>query len=577
MIGTLRSNVIAFGVAVFTAPLLLASPADAQQNGGRYEVVIPDFQRTDDARGDFGEDAANRLRDLIDDLDTHRPVDRDDIEDALDRFDTRMSDLNCVLTRQLTSQIGAQVAACIEYSSAGGDQVEVAATFVDVASGEAFEIEPFAIRDRDDRGAAQRIFDAFAGFVEQSRASAFCRDYASSSLWDSAEEQCLRSIELNPEAEASLYTLARVYMEQEEFEESLERLEQLLEVNPSHENGLNLAGFVAAQLGREEEARQYYTDYLQWNPENAQVRIRVAYDLAQAGDPLGALQLIERGIQLDSANTDLYLYRGNFAFSAGEQARREAGTDSITAEVEELYRTALGAYERVLEDDSVEVVPSQLRNASAAYLQLGEEAEAARFARTALDEFPEDASLWSVYAEALRAQDRIEDALAALDTAQSVDPDYPNVAARQGRWLLDAGRIDEAVPYFRRAVERGEQTPDAMANTVFSVAHSQGVQRGQYSFALRLIGIAKDFDVGAETREQLDFWHGYSLLQRGIGVQEPQNVSTARQALPMFQQARRLLQASQGYARRNNINVQQLLSATDQYIDIQEAVIRRGR
>ncbi len=593
MIGMPRSNVFAFVLAALAGPGFLAAcatangsadgraPADGEapagSNGGRYEVVVPTFERTGDARADFGEDAAERLRGMIDDLATHRPVPTSDVEALLRRNELSMGELNCVLTRQLTTQLGAEVAACISYEPAGGNDVRVSASFVDVGSGEAFDIEPFTIGQGDDREAAQRIFDAFSGFVEQQRASIFCREYASSDLWDDAETQCLRSIELNPEAEASLYTLARVYMEQERFEESLETLEQLLEVNPSHENGLQTAGYVAAQLGRAEEARDYYASYLQWNPENERVRIQVAYDLAQAGDPVGALQLIEEGIELDPDHIDFYSYRGNFAFSAAEDARREADSDEIPAEVEELYRTALNSYERLLDADTVEVAPSQLRNAAAAYLQLEEPEEAVRFARRALDEHPEEASLWSIYAQALRDTGEISDALAALDSLQRVDPDYANTTARQARWLLDEGQVDRAISLFREAVERGEQSADAIANTLFSNAHSEGVRRDNYQYAIRLIQEAKRFDVSSEVREQLDFWHAYSLMQRGIRIQEPETANSARQALPLFREARQLFNRAATYARENGYNVGQMIDATEQYIEIQEALIERGR
>ncbi len=49
---------------------------------------------------------------------------------------------------------------------------------------------------------------------------------------------------------------------------------------------------MSATLGREADAVGYYGRYLQLDPGNAAVRMQVAYELATAGDPPGAMLLI---------------------------------------------------------------------------------------------------------------------------------------------------------------------------------------------------------------------------------------------------------------------------------------------
>jgi hypothetical protein len=61
--------------------------------------------------------------------------------------------------------------------------------------------------------------------------------------------------------------------------------------------------------------------------------------------------------------------------------------------------------------------------------------------------------------------------------------------------------------------------------------------------------------------------------------QEPQTLETAQATLPRFREALRLIQSCGDYAQRNNLesNRQELLTATNTYIEIQDAIIRRGR
>jgi hypothetical protein len=76
---------------------------------------------------------------------------------------------------------------------------------------------------------------------------------------------------------------------------------------------------------------------------------------------------------------------------------------------------------------------------------------------------------------------------------------------------------------------------------------------------------------------QLNFWHGFSLYQTAVKEQEPQTLQTAQSSLPKFQEAIRLLQQSGDYPSTVSVNLAQLLENTGTYVEIQEAIIKRGR
>lgn len=579
MTGRLMQGTLAAAMAALLVIPMMPVTAEAQEVTGRFRVLVPNLERlNENADKNFGKDVAEEFRELLDDLATHQPVEEGEAKDAAKKYKIDYDKLTCIQTRQLANQINAQLVMCGSYDMAGTEYT-VNAQFVSVANGETFEVDEFTVPEKDKEAAAQGIFDAFDLFVQQTRFAAFCGDYAASQQWDNALTNCDRAIELSPSSVISRYTRARVLMEIDRMEEAYEELLRVVELNPIHEQALQTAGFVAVQLGNVEAAREHYNTYLELNPGNAQVRMHVAYELAQEGDPLGAMMMIEEGLELEPENIELQKQHGNFAFAAATSAMGDQAADAeVPPEVEELFNKALTSYEAVYAAEGAEMNASQLRSMVAALMQLNRLEEALDLAQRALQTHAEEGALWSIYADALGRAGRIDEAITALDELKQIDPDYANLSVRQGRWLLNEGRVEEALPRLKEAVQRGEQPADVVAGLVFSRGYAEGIQKNDYRYGQTLIEAAKTFDISDGMKAQLDFWHGFALYNRGRIAQEPQTLETAQQTLPMFQQALNLFRAGASYANQQpSINLQQFMDATTTYIEIQDAIIKRGR
>lgn len=565
------------GIALLAAFLFLPALASAQQEvQGRFRVMIPDLFPGEDSGRGFGEDVAEELRDLINQLPTHEPVERNEIRDAMRQFDIDRDDLNCIRARQLATQINAELVMCGSYTEGQDDWSLTAISFVSVETGESFSVDDFTVPDDDgDELAAEHIFNVFDGYVEQLRFAAICQEYFGSQQWANALQNCDRAIEGNPGSESSRYARARAKMELGDRREGLDEMLEVLELNPFNENALQFAGMLSAEFGLEEESLGYYSSYLELNPGNAAVRMNVAYELATAGNPRGAMTLIEEGIAMDDTNDDLWEQLGGFAFASAGRAME--GQSEVTPEVERLYRRGIEAYTHVLDSQGAETTPAQLGNVINAYVQLGDPA-AIDFAQRAVQVHPGEAALWSRLADALQRNDRLDEAIAALESAKGVNPNYPNLAARHGSWLLEAGNVDEAVGFLKEAVDRGEQSADMMANLLFGKAYNDGVQVQQYTFAADVLSTAKsEFEVSERMASQLNFWHGWSLYNHGLSLQEPSTIDSARQSLPVFQQALQLFELGRAYAGTvDSINLTEILGAAQTYVEIQDAIIRRG-
>ena len=575
---------LCFCVTVLFSLTLWGSTAlQAQQTvTGRWRVFIPDFQPLNEEDDDFGKDLADELRDLIDDMLTHSAVDEDDIKDALKEYDLKMEGLTCITARQLALQKNYQVVLCARYAGTKEAWEIQRIKFVDSATGEEFVVDPVMSADKMEEQAALQIFQRFELFVEQTRVAQFCGEYAQSLQWENALQMCDRALELNANSNTTRYTRAFVLKETDRYEESLAETQRVLEYDPYHQSALLLGGFLASNLDDQEElARDFYNRYLEQDPSNASVRMNVAYDLAQQGDALGGMLIIEQGVELDPDNVSFYEQLGNFAFAAAERIRREAeldGSDGMTAQVRELYGKAIAAYERVFVEKGAETLVTQLRNVAAAQLKLGQVDEAIAFSERAIEAHPTDASLRATHAEALKELGQITEAVAALASIEAIDPDWPNLHLRMGSWLIEVGRIEEAVPVLETAVGKGA-SPDQAGNMIFTHAYATYVQPQTKNYArfIELILLAKQFEVSNEGRQQYDFWHGYSIFTLAIDVQMPETLEAANRSQPMFQQALRFFQEGKGYADRTaSIDYQVYVDNTNLYLEIQDAIIRRA-
>ncbi|MDH3207765.1 MAG: tetratricopeptide repeat protein [Gemmatimonadota bacterium] len=579
MFGRLKLVIVASAAALVLAPEMAAA-----QDGGRFLVMIPYFQPLEGARDNFGRDASEELRKLMSTLVTHEAMDRGDIEDEADNFDIDMRDLNCLRTIQLSSQLRVPVAICATYTETPDQSRTVNASIRTIEDSEEFVLEPFTVPRQDGhRLAAQQIFAQFDRYNNQVRATAFCSQYAGSQQWEDALRQCDAALAINPEATSTRFLRSQLLRELDRNPESLEEAQRVLAADPFHEGALQLAGYLATVEGDAEAGREYYRQYLDINPGNTTIRMRIAYEQAQAGDPAGAMEFISVGLEVDPENADLNEQFGNFAFTAASDAQTAytmttPDAEGLAPEAAQYYRQAIDAYMKVFAARGSEMQEGRLRNILAAHIQLEEFPQAIEKGEQFLQAHSESEVLWSFYADALQRGGQLNDAITALDRVLALNPAHPNAALRQGSWLIQEGRMDEAIAKLTDYVAQNPNQADQAGRMIFADAYQKGYQQEDYQYAIRGFTAAKQVPgLSDGLVRQLNFWHGLAVYTRTLPLADPQTLASAQQTLPGFQEALRLLSGTAEYAQANNINLQQFLDASTQWIEISEMIITRGR
>ena len=579
----LRIGILGLGLLALAGGPLLTAHAGAQV-AERARVMVTNLKPIDDANKNFGRDLAKELRDLINRSPRHQPVDEDEVRDATKQYDIEYDDLDCTQSLQLANLVNAAIVFCGTSTENRDDRTFTLSGIQFAAPGGAsLSIEDKTWSRDDPELAAQEIMGAFDTFVQQSLAADFCAQYFDSQDWDSAEDNCTEALEMNPDHAQVRFIYANVLRQTGRLQEAYTETLRVIELDPLHEGALQLAGFLAATLDMPDEAREHYSAYLVLNPGNAQVRMSIAYDLAQAGDPEGAMLLSEEGLAIEPDNVELLLRHAAFAVAAAQKLQTEAGGNApLSPEAAQLYRKAQTSYQEAYAVQGVDMEFIHLRNMIATFRELDQLDEAIAMTEQVLETHQEEAQLWSDYANLLNRVERVEEAIAALEETEQRDPSFANVKARQGTWLIAVGREAEALPYLEEAIEKGEQSADNIANTVFAAAVEKGIQVQDWAYAIETMRMAKTFDAELSdgTRGRLDFYFAYSIYSQAVLQQEAQNLNSAQLTLPKFQEVRRLLGQAHVVAsatESQGAQFQQLRDATQQYIEIQEAIIQRGR
>lgn len=578
------TRILAFALAA-VGGLALATPVNAQEGatqaaGSRYQVLLSPLTVQGPGDKNFGKKVANALAKHIDRSERHTSVDGDQLKDALKRFRLKEENLaDCTIARQLAVQMGVELVMCGTY-----ENQTVSAQFIGARTGETFSVPPFSATKPEE--AAKQIYDSFLRYTNQLQYTAFCLEYLASQQWQSALDNCNRALEISDRSVTALTGKARAQLELGQVQESLATLQKALELNPVHQDALRLAGIAAARAEQQELSRQYFRQYLELNPGDAAVRLNIAADQMKAGDPEGALQIAEEGLSADSNSVELLTFAGHFALNAAQRrdaqnraANQNAG-DQRSAEATALYEKALGYYQKVYAIRGSETDAAVLNNIMVTLTALDRNQEAVEFGAQAVRTKPESADLWLRYATALEAVGRLDEGLAALDSAVARDS-TARVHMIRGQWFAKRDQFAQAREAFNQSIQRqelGENTAEALANEVFRLGYSR-MREGRTDSALGLFALTRDLATDPKTKGMASFWSGYTLYQRGVEVHKPQTAASARASLPMFRQALDHLEASREYAESVpsiRTNLMQLIDAVKKYIEYEEALIKRG-
>jgi tetratricopeptide (TPR) repeat protein len=553
-------------VAVATAACAAGAgegPASGPEGGtgGRYRILVPAFE-AQGVQPRQAESVANDLRNMIyNNMATHTAVPAGELTRAVRQHGVEQ--LDAITARQLAQVMNAQLVAWGTVQP-GGEGLMANVTFTDVGSGDQITVDNAT--GANPRALAQSIFADMEQQLQGLAQAAFCNEYLASQQFDRAMEVCRRAIEIVPTSTLALYGIATAHFHENNFDESLRYYRQLLEVDPTHQDGLLGAGLAASRLERGQDALGFYNRYLELNPGDVQVRMAVSGQIVEAGDVVSAFRILEPAIRDNAENLDFQQYLAQVATAAGQRVAEQQDA----AAAREYYETALRAYDRVFAARGAELEAPVMRQAIAVNLELGRTDDALRLAQQATERFPEDAGTWAQFASVLNRANRTSEEIRALNRVAELDPRFENVFIRLALAQQRAGNRQQALANFERAAQVGDRA--LVGQAIFGMAADE-LRRERWAEAEGLLATAAQY-AGPNIRSDISFFRGLAAFRQGERIARANTQGRpdpARQALQFFNQAIPHLQAS------NNAQAGQVLSATRQYIENQQAIIDAGR
>jgi tetratricopeptide (TPR) repeat protein len=574
-----------------------ASPALQAQNTDRLAILTPAFEAVEGARGNFGKDVVKEFNKLLEDYLTHRPVDQKVLRDALKRFGIKEEQLGgypqCVFGQQLATQIDIDLVMCGSFSGAEG-AYRVKATVWSPEISEKYEMPEFNAADPKD--AAAKISQEFQKFTEGLKVAVFCQEYAQSQTWPSAIENCQRAIDMNPQNKSATHALAYALWKSADTAPEGEKLQlqqrakQLflreLEIDNIAQEAMMALGILTAEMGDTDEAMNHFRDYLELNPNDVQVRRTLAADAAKAGGFEAAVRLLEDGMSNATGQEllDLQAMAGSYAMQGAFQKMQESTAQpGELGQAQPLIEKGVDYLTKVYNSQTDNPDVASARSILTGLRLLGRLDEAQTFGTTAIQKHADDANLWSSWADVLGQAEKTQEALAALDRLEQIDPAYQLLNYRRATWNLKLDNIDAAVAAAQKGVQAGDiqdAQADALARSIAYQGYTKGRESGNSSAGIPYYNAAGELARTDETRGMIAFFHGSAIYAVAAEREKAETKASAEAAKPMFQQVVAMMQQAAPYtssqpqleqARTN------LLTNARAYIERQDAIIKRGR
>ena len=544
---------VAAGAAVLSLP---AAPRALEAQTSDLTILVAPVAATEPVDRRFGERIAEEIRDALRIFPGYIAIERDDARDLIDDFDLDERTMTAIDWRQLGMQMEATLVMVGTAVMADGG-VEVDITFLEPRSGDELPMEAFAVADDDSHEeAASQIMGQLGQGVEYSRSLAFCGDYLASEQPMDAISNCNAALALNPGSDRAHYLRGRAYMLNEAWGQAVADLQRVVDNNASNAEALESLAFTYAQLGDGAASLRYYQQYLDFRPDDVDKRLRIAFELTEAGRWVETVQLLQEGVERAPDNVALLEYLTGAALQAGQTGGEV--TDPA------MLRVAVDASGQLVALQGDAVNPSTLSNATNAYMLLEEYDNALDFSQQALEsisgsdgtgegEMSREELLAQVHSSRATIYDRMEDSaagVAELEQALAYSPDVPNGRQRLAALKLKTGDIEGAIADFRAAVANGAD-PNQIANAIFSLAYSNhyadqtrvanhaAIDVGELGTALELLEIATEFVQDPALSEQIHFYLAYGYYLQGSAFdgrnEADEACAPARNALNAFE------------------------------------------
>ncbi|MCL6501197.1 MAG: tetratricopeptide repeat protein [Pirellulales bacterium] len=295
---------------------------------------------------------------------------------------------------------------------------------------------------------------------------------------------------------------------QAEFERAEAVYRAVLRIAPRHPDALHLLGVLLRQTGRVQAAVASLRRAAAIAPQAAVIHYNLGSALLDAGRLEEAAESFHLALRLEDGLIEAYINLGAVYRLQGKlddslaMLQRACAQDPNRVEcwlnLGQTLRAAGQAEdaERCLRR-ALELAPMHvptLEELGAFLIEQGRPAEACSYLDAALRCVPNRPAAWNHKAMALRAMDRLDEALACGRRARELAPHSFEILANLAGLYDSAGQLAEAVACYQQALKQRPRAPEVLANLGFALAR-----------------LGQDAEALACYDQALDIWPDYPL------------------------------------------------------------------
>ncbi|MEO7477700.1 MAG: tetratricopeptide repeat protein [Lysobacteraceae bacterium] len=262
--------------------------------------------------------------------------------------------------------------------------------------------------------------------------------------------------------------------------EALTKARDAVQAQPGNAEAHHLLGLALQAQGNSGEAHQSFDQAIALAPDNAAYQVSRAGLLLGEGDREQAQQALDKAIAIDPNQVAAYIMASHLALTRDDltEAERLLKRAALvnpnhphTIVTLGQLETRRGNHDEALKlyNDAFAAAPDDTLVLSAlahAYLARGNAAFAEQTYRRALLGDPRQVALRRGLFEALRAQNRMEDAALELVQLRRDLPDDIGLLQLSGEFALYEGQIDDALRAFRGVLEQQPRSPRALTGAM---------------------------------------------------------------------------------------------------------------
>jgi Flp pilus assembly protein TadD len=323
---------------------------------------------------------------------------------------------------------------------------------------------------------SQQDSQPYAALIAQAQAALKAKD------WAGAETLLRRVVSIKPQDPEAHYMLGRAFSEQKKYQPATLQFEETLKIAPRHTAALIDLAHIAEFTGRYDDAGKRWREAIAAGG-GARAQRGLASLLSRQGDADTSIKMLEQLVSSDAGDIDARQELAMARMQAGDCQAAVADFQAVIAKrpddlgallnlgncLNRIGRRneAAAALQRFTQASHA----AQQREASdrRAYflvldadkkLQAGQVDAALKILDEAVAINPGDARAHAVRAQTLEAKKNDAGALSAWMRAVELSPSDPVMLVEAGRLLGKAGRMQEAINYFRRAAVADPRMPE---------------------------------------------------------------------------------------------------------------------